>query len=197
MSDLATRILERLPKGQIVDRASLAPDANYDSVGRVLNMLVKQRKLVRVGRGRYRRALNRNSVSTGTIEGRIERKISRSKRNVFLRKNFEDFGSYDAVGRALKKNTEKGRLIQISKGVYAKAEYSRLTGKPAPLVGIKTLASEALERLGYKVMPSSLERSYNQGKSTQVPTGRMVAVNKMPRRRIGYDGKYVVFERAR
>ncbi len=197
MSDLATRILERIPEGQIVDRSSLAPDANYDSVGRVLNMLVKQRKLVRVGRGRYRRAVNRNSVSTGTIEDRIQRKISRSKRNVFLRKNFEDFGSYDAVGRALKKNTESGRLIQISKGVYAKAEYSRLTGKPAPVVGIKTLASEALERLGYKVMPSSLEKNYNQGRSTQVPTGRMVAVNKMPRRRIGYDGKYVVFERAR
>nr|WP_315456920.1 DUF6088 family protein [uncultured Sphingorhabdus sp.] len=197
MSDLATRILERIPEGQIVDRASLASGENYDSLGRILSMLVRQRKLVRVGRGLYKRAVNRNSVSVDTIEDRIERKVSRSKRNVFLRKNFEDFGSYDAVGRALKKKTESGRLIQISKGVYAKAEYSRLIGKPAPLVGIKTLATEALVRLGYKVVPSSLEKNYNQGRSTQVPSGRMVAVNKMPRRRIGYDGKYVVFERAR
>lgn len=195
MSDLAARILERIPEGQMVDRASLAPDANYDSVGRVLKMLVKQRTLVRVGRGRYKRAVNRNSVSSGTIGDRIERKISRSKRNVFLRKDFKEFGSYDAVGRALKKNTESGRLIQISKGVYAKAEYSTLTGKPAPLIGIRALATEALELLDYKVFPSSHEKNYNAGKTTQVPTGRVLAVDKMPRRRIGYDDIYVVFER--
>lgn len=197
MPDLATQILERIPEGIAVDRASLAVDANYDSVGRVLSTLVKQRKLVRVGRGFYKKAVSRNSVSTGTIEERIERKISKSRRNVFMRENFKDFGSYDAVGRALKKKTESGRLIQISKGIYAKAEYSRITGKPAPLVGIKTLASEALGLLGYKVSASNFELSYNQGRSTQVPTGRTLAVNKAPRRRIGYDGKYVVFERAR
>ncbi len=197
MSDLATQILERIPEGVAVDRASLALGANYDSVGRALSMLVRQRKLVRVGRGVYKRAVNANSVSADTIEDRIERRISRSRRNIFTRENFKDFGSYDAVGRALKRKTASGRLIQISQGVYAKAEFSKITGKPAPLVGIKTLAFEALQRLGYKVSSSSLEKKYNQGGTTQVPSGRTIAVNKMPRRRIGYDGKYVVFERAR
>jgi hypothetical protein len=195
--DLATQILERIPDGAIVDRASLGLDANYDSVGRVLGMLVRQGKLVRAGRGRYRKATGPNSVSSDTIGDRIERKIARSRRNVFVRDDFGDFGSYDAVGRALRRRAQDGKLIRIGNGIYAKAEYSRLTGKPAPLVGIKALASEALKLLGYKVSPSSLEQSYNRGRSTQVPTGRTIAVEKRPRRRIGYDGKFVVFERTR
>lgn len=197
MADIATQILERIPEGTAVDRASLALDANYDSVGRVLSNLVKQRKLVRVGRGCYKKPANKNAISADTIEVRIGRKISRSKRNVFMRESFKDFGSYDAVGRALKRKTDNGQLIQISKGIYAKAEISRITGRPAPLIGIKALASEALKLLGYQVSAASSEQNYNQGRSTQVPTGRILAVNKALRRRIGYDGKYVVFERAR
>jgi len=38
--------------------------------------------------------------------------------------------------------------------------------------------------------------AYNSGRSEQVPTGRVVAVRgKRPRRRIGYDGIFLHFER--
>ncbi len=157
--------------------------------------MVKQRKLIRVGRGRYRKAGSANASSTGTIANAIERKVKRSSRNVFLRCDFETLGSYDAVGRALRQKTEDGQLVQIGYGLYAKAERSPFTGKPAPVVGIKKLATEALGRLGKKVATSSLEDSYNRGRSTQVPTGRTIAVEDRVRRRIGYDGNYVVLER--
>jgi hypothetical protein len=37
---------------------------------------------------------------------------------------------------------------------------------------------------------------YNAGRSTQVPTGRVIAVKSRISRKIGYDGNYVAFERA-
>ena len=196
MLTLADQILERFPGSEVVDRANLALCANYDSVGRALGQLVKERKLVRVGRGQYKKASGRTPISAGSIAEIIERKIVRSKRNVFLRGDFAGLGSYDAVGRALRQLAQSGRLMQIGYGLYAKAERSPFTGKAAPLVGIKRLATEALTRLGKTVVTSSLDAAYNSGRSTQVPTGRTLAVRDRVRRRIGYDGNYVVLERA-
>lgn len=196
MSTLATQILERVPEQGAIGREQLSIDANYDSVGRVLRQLVDERKLVRVGRGRYRRAAGKRAVSNATIADAIEQRLIRSKRNVFLRGDFTRLGSYDAVGRALRQLVDRGRLIQIGYGLYAKAERSPFTGKSAPLIGIKKLATEALGRLGKAVSSSALEAAYNSGHSKQVPTGRVLAVKDRVRRRIGYGGNYVVLERA-
>lgn len=194
---LAKQILDQFAEDRTLCRADLSLSADYDSVGRVLGQLVRQRRLVRIGRGRYRKAARSNSASAGTIADAIERKVKRSTRNVFLRCDFDSLGSYDAVGRALRQKTNDGKLVQIGYGLYAKAERSPSTGKPAPIVGIKKLAAEALGRLGKKVAPSSFEEAYNRGRSTQVPTGRMIGVEGRVRRRIGYDGKYVVLQRTR
>lgn len=196
MSSLTDQILERFAGGDTIARADLALPANYDSVGRALGGLVKARKIARVGRGRYRLATSGAPLSNATIAESISRRVSRSKRNVFLRSDFEKLGSYDGVGRALKQMTRSGKLIQIGYGLYAKAAVSPFSGKPAPLVGIRRLAVEALGRLGKAVEISSFDRAYNSGRSTQVPTGRTLAVKDRVRRRIGYDGNYVVLERA-
>jgi hypothetical protein len=129
-----------------------------------------------------------------SIADRIERRVSRSKRNVFLRQDFGEFGSYDAVGRALRQATRDGRLVQIGYGLYAKAARSPFSGKATPVVGVKRLAGEALKRLGKSVEASSFDRAYNEGRSTQVPTGRALGVKGRISRRIGYDGNYVILE---
>lgn len=196
MTTLSDMILQQAESGQVVDRAVLGASANYDSVGRALGQLVKQRKLVRVGRGKYRKATAGATISLGTISDRIQRRIARSRRNVFLRSDFAELGSYDAVGRAIRQVEKDGRLVQIGYGLYAKAERSPLTGKPAPLVGIRKLATEALRRLGKTVAASSFDTLYKTGQSTQVPTGRTLAVKERVKRRIGYDGNYVFLERA-
>lgn len=196
MSTLTSQIMDRLASGETLDRANLTIGANYDSVGRALGQLVRDRKLVRVGRGRYRKADSKTASSSNSISEAIEQRVRRSKRNVFLRSDFSALGSYDAVGRALRQKTRDGMLVQIGYGLYAKAAPSPFTGKPAPLIGIKRLATEALRRLGKTVASSTLDDAYNRGRSTQVPTGRTVAVTDRVRRRIGYDGNYVVLERA-
>jgi hypothetical protein len=57
------------------------------------------------------------------------------------------------------------------------------------------LAKELLNKLGVKIVPSSAERTYNAGTSTQVPTGRVIGVKGRIVRRIGYNGRYISFEK--
>lgn len=196
MQTLEQQVLSRFTSDETVSRSEFNLGANYDSVGRVLGGLVKTRQLMRVGRGRYRLATGGRSAATVTIANTIRQRVARSRRNVFLRSDFDGLGSYDAIGRALRQVVRSGKLVQIGYGLYAKAELSPFSGKPAPVVGIRKLATEALNRLGKSITPSDAEQAYNSGRSTQVPTGRALMVKDRVRRRIGYDGNYVVLQRA-
>ena len=88
------------------------------------------------------------------------------------------------------------KIIRIGYGLYAKARKSSLTGELIPVAPLPELAKEALERLGVETAPSRLEKDYNAGLTTQVPTGRMIAVKGRVSRKIGYGGAYVSYEPA-
>jgi hypothetical protein len=135
-------------------------------------------------------------VKRDSLEDRIKRRIARKKGDVFMREDFGDLGGYDQVGRALRALTAKGELVRVGYGLYSRATQSVLTGRPIPVRGLKTLR-DALVRVGIETAPSQLERAYNAGQTTQVPTGRMVAVKRRVRRKIGYDGIALGFERDR
>jgi carbamoylphosphate synthase large subunit len=62
--------------------------------------------------------------------------------------------------------------------------------------GLRALAVEALGRLGVESGPTRFEQAYNSGQTTQVPAGRVIAVGKRVRRKIGYKGVFMSFERA-
>jgi len=130
------------------------------------------------------------------LERKVFNRISRMKWTVILREDFEDLGGYDQVGRALRKLAAKGKIMKIGYGLYAKAEASPFTGELLPRLSLPRLAKEALERLKVETAPSQMEQEYNTGKSTQVPTGRLIAVKGRISRKIGYNGAYVSFEHA-
>ncbi len=130
------------------------------------------------------------------LKDKIMIRISLKKCAVFLREDFEDLGGYDQVGRILRQLAREGKIIKIGYGLYAKAKISPLTGKLVPVLALPTLAREAIERLGLQTSPSRLEQEYNAGRTTQVPTGRLIAVNGRISRRIGYNGTYVSYEAA-
>jgi hypothetical protein len=130
-----------------------------------------------------------------TLEERIAQRIARSKGEVFLRKDFADLADYDQVGRCLRHLASKGQLVKIGYGLYAKATTAPISRRPVPRRGIRDLAAEALGRLKVSTFPSSFEQDYNQQQTTQVPTGRVIGVKGRITRKIGYDGKYVTFER--
>ena len=130
------------------------------------------------------------------LEERVFKRMKRMKRTVFMRADFYDLGGYDQVGRVLRNLTEKGEVIKIGYGLYAKAERSPLTGAVIPARSLPALAKEALSRLHVQPVPSQLELDYNSGRSTQVPTGRLIGVTSRINRRIGYNGNYISFEYA-
>lgn len=136
------------------------------------------------------------NTSRKPLERRIAARIARMKATVFLRADFGDLGGYDQIGRGLQRLTAKGQLVRIGYGVYARAVVSPLSGKTVPGKPLPALAAEVLSRLNVETAPSSFTRAYNAGNTTQVPTGRVIAVKGRFSRKIGYDGKYAVFERA-
>ena len=131
-----------------------------------------------------------------SLEDRMAYRVERKRGSVYLREDFGDLADYDQVGRSLRRLVAKGKLVKIGYGLYARATRSPLSGNTVPEKSLPSLAAEALRRLKVEVRPSREARAYNEGGSTQVPTGRVLAVKGRISRKIGYDGKYVSFEPA-
>lgn len=131
------------------------------------------------------------------ITARIKRSVANRSDDVFLREEFDRFGSQAQVGRALLQMQREGAMVRLGKGIYAKAKPSVLSGKPIPAQPLEVLAPLALEKLGIRVGPSRLVRAYNEGRSTQIPAGVVFDIAKQRvTRKIGFNGKFVQYERA-
>ena len=130
------------------------------------------------------------------LKTRLSQRIARMRDDVFLRADFDDLGGYDQIGRGLRQLIRDGKLMKIGQGVYSRAVKSPFGDAVVPRKGLSTL-TEALDRLGIKTMPSRLEQAYNAGRTTQVPTGRVVGVDRRVRRKLGYNGFSLSFERVR
>ena len=144
-------------------------------------------------------AARRNQRESAGLDRPLERllnRIDRTRGDIFLRADFADLGSYDQVGRALRQLVQRGQLMKVGFGIYSRAVKSPFDDKPIPPKGLSTLR-EALERVGIVTRPSCAEQDYNTGRTTQVPTGRVVGVLRRVRRQIGYNGFRLTFERAR
>lgn len=130
-----------------------------------------------------------------TLESKVRYRISRSKGRVFLLKDFADLGGRDQVSRALRSMISNDEIIKIGYGLYAKTSYSSLFNKSLPIASLPELAKEALDKLGIRTMPTYFERQYNERKSTQVPSGRVIGVNDRVCRKISYGDSEIVYER--
>lgn len=123
-----------------------------------------------------------------SLKSKVSTKISRSKREVFLRSDFKNLAGYDQIGRALRQLTSEGALLKIGYGLYAKARPNRITGKPMLSAegGFSQVSQEALSRLGVKWQPSESVQAYQAG-STQIPANAEVIILERFNRRIGTE----------
>ena len=124
-------------------------------------------------------------------------RIKKRKDNVFILKDFKQLikeYDYDQVLRALRQLIKTGVLIRIGHGIYAKTRMFD-NGVVLPNATLGILAEEALQKLGVKTDRSSWWYEYNAELTTQMPTGRVIAVDRRVRRKIGYNGFEVSFER--
>lgn len=129
-----------------------------------------------------------------TLESKVRYRIKRNKNSVFIPSDFFDLSDRDQVGRALRALVKEGALIKIGYGLYARSKVSSLTGQPIPEKSLPELAREALKVLGVKIQNSSFDNDYQSGNTTQVPTGRVIAVKGRVSRKIGYGGNYITLE---
>lgn len=130
------------------------------------------------------------------IVNRLKRSLANRNADVFLRAEFDSFGSPAQVGRALVELQSTGVLVKLGVGVYAKAKPSVLSGKPIPAKPLEVLAPEILKKLGVQTGLSRQAREYNAGSSTQVPSGIVINTGKRRiQRKLGFNGKLVQYER--
>ncbi|GBU22543.1 hypothetical protein R80B4_02453 [Fibrobacteres bacterium R8-0-B4] len=128
-----------------------------------------------------------------TLPYKVAFRIKHSREDVFIPSDFGDLSGYDQVLRALRNMVRAGILIKIGHGIYAKTWVTD-GGEVRPTKFIGELARQALEKYGVETGSSSLRNAYNADLSTQIPTGRVIAVSKRVRRKIGYNGRNVYFE---
>lgn len=130
-----------------------------------------------------------------TLEERIEMSLHRSAAKVFLRNEFDKFGGYDQVGRALRAVISKGLLVKAGYGVYVKAKPSSLTGKPVPVVPLIEIGLAALTKLGAQPALGSSAQEYMDGKTTQMPMAVVLKLgSSRVSRRIGFGTKSIRYE---
>ncbi len=122
------------------------------------------------------------------LRTKIVTKISRSKREVFLRADFEKLGGYDQVGRALRQLTNDGFLLKLGYGLYVKARINRITGQTmlSAQGGFTQVSEEALSRLGVEWKPSEAVEVYQAG-GTQIPANSEVTIFDRFARKIKTD----------
>lgn len=106
-----------------------------------------------------------------SIKNKIQSRIKRSKRSVFLRADFKDIAGYDQVGRILRFMVSSGELIKIGYGLYVRARLNRITKKVMPdnPAGADGVLIEAMKRLGKEYKFDDLSVLNMQGVSTQIP----------------------------
>lgn len=130
------------------------------------------------------------------LEGRILAGIKRSKSEVFLRKEFNRFGDYGKVGKALRTIVKRGLLVRVGYGIYVKAKPSVLTGNPIPCASLAAIGLEAMRKLGIKANLGKSARAYRDGKTTQMPMALVLSVKgSRVRRRIGFGKHFIRYER--
>ena len=132
-----------------------------------------------------------------SVRERILHAISISKSDVFLKRDFAPNGSTSQITRVLRLLVNEGVIVRISLGVYARAKFSVLTGKPIPVKPVSVLAPEVLRRLGVDAHASRSVQEYNQGKTTQIPPKAGAVINtgrRRIRRKIGFGASQIEYE---
>ena len=130
-----------------------------------------------------------------TLRERVEARIAERRDDAFLTREFTDLGGERQVLRALSQLTGEGKLIRLGYGTYARAEISPITQQPMLAGdGFGAVSRQVLDKLKVGWEPSSAERDYNEGRSTQVPMTPRVRLR--PGNRISRKLRYKTMELA-
>lgn len=120
--------------------------------------------------------------------------ILKSKCPVFFLSDLVKQGEKSFVIRTLQTMLKKEQLIRVGYGIYVRAKVSSINKKIIPEILIREIAIVYLERTGAQVVMTEFERNYNNGTSTQIPTGRVIGVDRPIKRKISFNGRQIHFQ---
>lgn len=105
-----------------------------------------------------------------SLAEKIKTRITRCKRSVFLRSDFDDLAGYDQVGRCLRQLVKDEMLLKVGYGVYVRARKNRLTGNlmPDSPSGSDGVLLEVLDRLKVEYQFDKVTQNSLSGASTQI-----------------------------
>jgi len=122
--------------------------------------------------------------------------LSNSKGKVFLRDDFNRFGTYRQVCRVVKELSDEGKLMRLGYGTYVKARLSSISGKPVVDETLINIGLETMKKLGIKADVGKDMRALIQGDSTQVPMLPIVNVgNARVCRKLSVGNRSLVYEK--
>lgn len=135
-------------------------------------------------------------MTKATVKDRITASLRASRESVFLRKEFDRFGDYRQVSRALATLTQEGTIVRMGYGVYSRARRSSLSGRAVPAADLLSIGFDAMRKLGVKAELGKDMRDLSSGATTQVPMALAIAVDKRVQRKIGFGKRSIVYEKA-
>ncbi|BDW10724.1 hypothetical protein PSHI8_08060 [Polynucleobacter sp. SHI8] len=135
-------------------------------------------------------------MAKATTKDRILASLRGTKSKVFLRDDFNRFGTYRQVCRVVKELSDEGKLIRLGYGTYVKAHPSTISGKPVADESLINIGLETMQKLGVKADVGKDLRALFQGESTQVPMVPVVNIGKSRvSRKIALGNRKLVYEK--
>jgi hypothetical protein len=109
-----------------------------------------------------------------SLQARIEARLARCRRDVFLTRDIADMSGENQIIRALWALVAERQLLRLGKGVYAKARPSQLSGRPVLTNpgGLQAMAQQALTRLGVKWSPTQAQKAFAETNRPRPPSTR-------------------------
>ena len=138
-----------------------------------------------------RQKINRNMDYT--IENKIFKKMKQNRRGkIFFAKDFTALGNYKACGKALERLANDGKIMRVSRGIYAIPKKSTLFGTLTP--SVEDVVQAIIKRDNAKIIPTGLFAENLLGLSTQVPMKIVYLTDGSPRK-LMIDKVPVIFKK--
>lgn len=115
-----------------------------------------------------------------SIELQIENNIESHQRGtLFFPDSFNNFGSSEAIRKALQRLEEKGFITRITQGIYVRPIISEYIGEVLP--SAEQVAKSIAKRDKVKIVPTGVYALNALGLSTQVPLNLVYLTDGAPR----------------
>jgi hypothetical protein len=121
-----------------------------------------------------------------TVKDQMHRRLSRSRKKVFVPADFEGIASYRQILRVLKQLVGEKKLVRLGQGVYAKARVNQFDNNLYPDADAVTIGKEILKKFGVAWEYSQAVKDYNERRSTQVPVRNYLVLKGRFRRNIEF-----------